>query len=681
MDWNNPNFVAAAITSVTPLICFAIIFIFTRNNHKLSYTISLLGAGACMVAGWYLLLKNWTLEAPLVFTEPWLVSGEFIRIPFGFLLDPLSLIMLTIVVTIVFLVQLYSVGYMEGDPGMGRYFSFLSLFSWSMTNLVIAPELIQLYVFWELVGLSSYLLIGFWYEKWSASQAGKKAFVVTRIGDVGMFLGLAIIVLHPDIHTLDILKLNNLDGAAVMGPGLLTLSAILVFTGSIGKSAQFPLHVWLPDAMEGPTPVSSVLHSATMVAAGVYLLARIFPFYAQSPDAMLFALTIGTVTMLLASTMGMVASDIKQVWAYSTISQLGFMIMGLAAGAYTAGVFHLTTHAAFKCLLFNAAGALIHTYHTNDFFVMSEKGAREQKVPLYTMTVAACALAGLPFFAGFFSKEAIIAGLEGLENPVWLIAGLVGAAMTAYYTFRVIFVLWRPASEVMPYAPAVMAKDAHATHGGHGAHGGHGGHDAHHGCPTVMAVPLIILAIFSVVLGYIGQPLQRFLMRDASVARILEQLSGAGAHHGEAAGHGAEAAVHHGGGLLAALGIHITPMLFIAIGVALTGVAFAWLDWGRKGCKRVGFLSAMPAVEELFRRKWYFDDMYRWLIDNVLYGLFSRACILHDRRVIDGGVDGVVGATVGGGRVLSFIQFGLIQYNFVIVFAVVGLISLYFLFG
>ena len=673
MDFNNPNCLAAAITSAVPLICFLIIFVFTRNNHKLSYWISLTGAAACMLAGWYLLFHNWGITQPIIFTEWWLVSGDFIRIPFGFLLDPLSLIMLNIVVTIVFLVQLYSIGYMEGDPGMGRYFSFLSLFSWSMTNLVIAQELIQLYVFWELVGLASYLLIGFWYEKWSASQAGKKAFVATRIGDVGMFLGLAIIVLHPSIHTLDITKLNQLDAVGLMGPGLLTLSAILVFTGSIGKSAQFPLHVWLPDAMEGPTPVSSVLHSATMVAAGVYLLARVFPFYSQSPDAMTFALAIGTITMLLSSTMGMVASDIKQVWAYSTISQLGFMIMGLAAGAYTAGVFHLTTHAAFKCLLFNAAGALIHTYHTNDFFVMSEKGARSQKVPVYTMTVAACALAGLPFFAGFFSKEAIIAGLERLNNPLWLVAGLVGAGMTAYYTFRVIFVLWRPSSEVVAYAPPLMAKDAHGApaHGaGHGAAHGHDEH--HHGTPAVMAIPLIVLATLSVVLGYFGQPIQRFLAGDPSVAKALEHLGAVGGH-----GEGHEAA----SGILAALGVHLNPMLFIAIGIALSGVALAWLDWGRKGCKRVGFLHVAPGLEELFRRRWYFDDMYRWLIDNVLYGIFSRTCITHDRKVIDAGVDGVVGATVGGGRVLSFAQFGLIQYNFLIVFSVVAAIGLYLLFG
>jgi NADH-quinone oxidoreductase subunit L len=673
MDWSNPNFVAALITSMVPILCFVIIFVFTRDNHKLSYTISIAGAFACMAAGWYLLYNLWGITKPVVFSEMWLSSGAFIRVPFGYLLDPLSLIMLNIVVTIVFLVQVYSVGYMEGDPGTGRFFSFMSLFSWSMTNLVIAQELVQLYVFWELVGLSSYLLIGFWYEKWSASQAGKKAFVVTRIGDVGMFIGMAIIILHPNIHSLDIRTLNQLDAVGALGPGLLTISAILVFTGSMGKSAQFPLHVWLPDAMEGPTPVSSVLHSATMVAAGVYLLARIFPFYSQSPDAMLFALSIGTITMLLASTMGMVASDIKQVWAYSTISQLGFMIMGLAAGAYTAGVFHLTTHAAFKCLLFNAAGALIHTYHTNDFFVMSAKGAaKTQKVPVITTTIAACALAGLPGFGGFFSKEAILGGLEKLNNPIWLICGLVGAGMTAYYTFRVVFVLWKPSTQVLALdgaAPDAHGHGAPAAHGaGHDAHGHDGGH---HGTPAVMAIPLCILAFFAVVLGYIGQPLQKFLAGDPLIAKALERLS---------AGH-AEEAVEHGGGLLAALGVHLNPMLFIAVGIALSGIIFAWYDWGRTGAKRVGFLSKFPLFEELFRRKWYFDDFYRWLIDRVLYGLFSRACIMHDRRVIDSGVDGVAGVTVGGGRVLSFIQFGLVQYNFVIVFAVVGAIGLYLLFG
>jgi NADH-quinone oxidoreductase subunit L len=678
MDWNNPNCLAAAITSATPLICFLIIFIGTRNNHKLSYCISILGAATCMVAGWYLILKNWGNPTSMVFSVPWLVSGDFIRIPFGFLLDPLSLTMLGIVVTIVFLVQVYSIGYMEGDPGTGRYFSFLSLFSWSMTNLVIAPELIQLYVFWELVGLSSYLLIGFWYEKWSASQAGKKAFVVTRIGDVGMFLGLAIIILHPNVHTLDILKLNSEGVAAALGPGLLTLSAILVFTGSMGKSAQFPLHVWLPDAMEGPTPVSSLLHSATMVAAGVYLLARVFPFYSQSPDAMTFALCIGTITMLLASTMGMVASDIKQVWAYSTISQLGFMIMALSAGAYAAGVFHLTTHAAFKCLLFNGAGALIHTYGTNDFFVMSEKGARNQcRLTVICLTIAACALAGLPGFGGFFSKEAILGGLEEMHNPIWLIAGLLGAGMTAYYTFRVIFTLWRPTSEVMALdgggagghdAPAAHGHAAPAAHDAHG--GGHG--DGHHGLHPAMAFTLCVLAFFSVALGYIGQPLQKWLASDASVARALAHLRG---------GEAAEAVHHEAGGLLASVGVHINAMLFIAVGIAVGGVLLAWYDWGRTGAKRVGFLHRAPKLEELFRHKWYFDDFYRWVIDKVLYGVFSRACILHDRRVIDAGVEGVVGITVGGGRALSFAQFGLIQYNFLIVFAVVGAIGLYFLLG
>ena len=253
---------------------------------------------------------------------------------------------------------------MAGDPGFSRYYAFQSLFAWAMMNMVIAPSMFQLFIFWELVGLASYLLIGFYYEKYSASQAGKKAFVMTRFGDMGFFLGLIILVLG--FGNLDILDLNEAGKTHALPNILITISAMLIFCGVIGKSAQFPLLTWLPDAMEGPTPVSALLHSATMVAAGVYMFSRIFPFFAASPDAMTMALTIGTITMLLSSTMAMVTYDLKQVWAYSTVSQLGFMVMALAAGGYFAGVFHLTTHAGFKALLFLCSGIFIHEYHTND---------------------------------------------------------------------------------------------------------------------------------------------------------------------------------------------------------------------------------------------------------------------------------------------------------------------------
>jgi NADH-quinone oxidoreductase subunit L len=313
-------------------------------------------------------------DRPLIFQTTWLASGTM-AIPIGIQLDPLSLLMFTVVAVICLLVQVYSLGYMSGDPGFGRYYGCMSLFAWAMLTLTVSSSLLQLYIFWELVGLASYLLIGFWFEKFSASEAGKKAFVMTRTGDVAFLLGLVLLWLQ--LGTLDMPLLN--DPQAVgrqLSPGMITLTALLIFGGIVGKSAQFPLLTWLPDAMEGPTPVSALLHSATMVAAGVYLFARLFGFFSLSPTAMGVCLAIGTISMLMAATMAMVARDIKQVWAYSTISQLGFMLMGLGAGSLFAGVFHLTTHAGFKALLFLSAGVFIHHHDTNDMFEIGRRGGR-----------------------------------------------------------------------------------------------------------------------------------------------------------------------------------------------------------------------------------------------------------------------------------------------------------------
>ena len=393
----------------------------------------------------FLLVRHWGAAEPIHYAARWLIAGD-VHIPFGFLLDPVSLLMLSLVAAISFLVQVYSLGYMAGDPGFSRYYAFQSLFAWAMMTLSISSAMLQLYVFWELVGLSSYLLIGFWYEKFSATQAGKKAFVMTRLGDVSFFIGLLLVLLH--LGNLEILEMNSPEAAARMPSGLLTLAALLIFGGIVGKSAQFPLMTWLPDAMEGPTPVSALLHSATMVAAGVYLFARLFPFLSHSADAMTVFLAIGTVSMLLASTMAMVSRDIKRVWAYSTISQLGFMIMGLAAGSLFAGSFHLTTHAGFKALLFLCSGVWVHLYETNDVYEISGRGGRRLKTPMVCLVIAAAALSGLPPLSGFFSKEVILAALADLRNPLWLAAGLLGVFLTAYYAFRLVFIILFPRGEV-----------------------------------------------------------------------------------------------------------------------------------------------------------------------------------------------------------------------------------------
>jgi len=632
--FQDPTLLAAALAALLPFVTFALIMIFTRPYPKLSAALSIAAVSVSLCCALFLLGSHWHLEKPIQYTAKWMISGD-IYIPFGFLLDQLSLLMLTIVALISFLVQVYSLGYMAGDPGFARYYAFQSLFAWAMMTMSIAPTMLQFYVFWELVGLASYLLIGFYYEKFSASEAGKKAFVMTRFGDIAFFLGLLLVLFN--FGNLNILDMNSVDVTARMSPALITLCAILIFGGVAGKSAQFPLLTWLPDAMEGPTPVSALLHSATMVAAGVYMFARIFPFFSNSTTAMTTFLAIGTITMLLASTMAMVTRDIKQVWAYSTISQLGFMVMGLAAGSYFAGIFHLTTHAGFKALLFLCSGVFIHEYETNDFFEMGKRGGRGLKVPMVCITLAAAALSGLPPLSGFFSKEAIMGGLAELHNPVWLWAGLLGAFLTAYYSFRLIFAI---------LFPNKIEKAHHGEHGGHG-HGHDGGHH-HAGIYWVMAWPLIILAAITLVLGFFQTPLENFLV----------------GHHG-----GGEA---HGG--------HHTWLLYVAVGLALSGVGLAWLEFGRKGASQVGFIEKVEPISALFANRWYIDHFYRRFLDYFIYGIVSNLFTRNDRRVIDGGIDGICRATVGSGWALSFLQSGMLQYNLMVMFAVLALVALYFFF-
>jgi len=636
---------AAALATCLPFFSMAIILLFTRENPRLSCTISISAVTVSLGCALYLLCTLWHAQAPLQYQVSWLTADNLV-VPYGYLLDPLSLLMLTIVAVISFLVQVYSVGYMAGDPGFSRYYAFQSLFAWAMMSMVVAPSMLQLFIFWELVGLASYFLIGFYYEKWSASQAGKKAFVMTRLGDVGFFLGL--IILFLGYGNLGITDINDAARANAISPYLASIAAFLIFCGVVGKSAQFPLITWLPDAMEGPTPVSALLHSATMVAAGVYMFSRVFPFFAVSPDAMSVALAVGTVTMLLASTMAMATYDLKQVWAYSTVSQLGFMVMALGAGGYFAGVFHLTTHAGFKALLFLCSGIFIHEYHTNDMRIIGRRGGRKLVIPMVCMTVGALALSGVFPMAGFFSKEAILGVLAGHPNKIWLMAGLLGALMTAYYSFRLIFFLLFPKGGVEP--------PSHVPN----SHGHEPHEDEHHGYIfRTMAGPVMILAGITLVLGFCQSSLESFLM-------------GAGTHVAVPAAHGS-------GGELGAHGAGHYVLLAAAVGLALAGIAWAWVEFGRKKATREGFLSRLPRTRELFGRRWYMDDFFRKFLDRVVYAGFTSLFTRNDRRVIDGAIDGVCAGTVGGGRLFSFLQSGMLQYNLLLMIAAVGLVVLLFL--
>ena len=626
----------AALIAATmlPFASFLAIIIATRNRPGLSAGLSLGSVTISLACSIFLLVLNFHLAGPIQFSTS-LIASSGVNIPFGFLLDRLNLLMIVVVSTICFLVQVYSLGYMAGDPGFSRYYAFMSLFTWAMMSLALSASLLQLYFFWELVGLSSYLLIGFWYEKFSATQAGKKAFVMTRAGDAAFFIGLLLLFTHTG--DLGIVHLAGRTAVAGISPSFLTLCALLIFGGIVGKSAQFPLLTWLPDAMEGPTPVSALLHSATMVAAGVYLFARLFPFFSMSPVAMSVFLAIGTISMLLASTMAIVSRDIKKVWAYSTISQLGFMIMALGAGGYFAGVFHLTTHAGFKALLFLCSGVFIHRYETNDIYELGRLGARRMLVPTVSIVLAAAALSGLPPLSGYFSKEAIMGSLAGMADPVWLAAGLAGVFMTAYYSFRVIFVL------LFPHAADPDHPDGDTTAPPQAGRAAGLGHSA--GAPSAMAWPLIVLAAITVVLGFFENSFSHFL--------------------GGGAAAGAEAPSW----------LHIAPLA-----LALAGVALAWVEFGRKGAPRTGFVDRIPVLYRLFSERWYIDRFYGLLLDLVIDRGISRLCYLNDRKVIDGSIDGICEGTVESGRVLAFLQTGMVQYRLLAIFGVLALLALCFYF-
>lgn len=619
------SIIAAAMATLLPLVTFGLIMVFTRGNPKLSAALSLSTVATAFGCALFLLIRHWHMEAPLLSTGRWLTSGTF-ALPFGFLLDPVSLLMLTVVAAICFLVQVYSIGYMAGDPGFSRYYAYMSLFAWAMMSLTLSPTLLQLYIFWELVGLASYLLIGFWFEKFSASEAGKKAFVMTRFGDVAFFLGLLLVLFN--LGNVNILDINRPDVFHRLPPGKLTLASLLIFGGIIGKSAQFPLLTWLPDAMEGPTPVSALLHSATMVAAGVFLFARLFPFFNLSSTTMMICLLIGTISMLLSSTMAMVARDIKQIWAYSTVSQLGFMIMGLAAGSFTAGVFHLTTHAFFKALLFLCSGVFIHAYGTNDMVEIGRNGGRRLKIPMGCIILAAAALAGLPPLSGFFSKEMILGALLDLDNPIWIAAGLLGAFLTDYYAFRLVFVILFPPTLREPE----VAGHSHTRH--------NAVHD------WVMNTPLLLLAAMTLVTGFGQDGLTAFL------------------HFGNVP----EGAGHH------------LWLPLVTLGLAAAGIGLAWFEYGRRSASQIGFVDRMPAVHKLFAERWYLDRFWRWFLDIVIYRVFSRLCAQNDRKIIDKGIDGMGAGTIETGRLLSRIQGGMIQYRLIMMFVVIVFLSLYYFF-
>ena len=597
---------AAVLAQAAPLAACLTILIGLRARPRAAAGLATLSLVVALGATAYLVVVVAVPNVHWVAQTTWLPVADGPALAFGVFFDPLAATMSFVVAFITLAVMVYSLGYMAGDAGFARYFGFLALFAWAMLGLVLASNLLQVLVFWELVGLASFLLIGFWFEQSAPAAAARKAFLMTRAGDVGFLLGVLLLIRALGNATIpDVIAAAG--PAGIFSPRFTATVAILLLMGVIGKSAQGPLFTWLPDAMEGPTPVSALLHSATMVAAGVFLVARLHGFFAAAPEVMRGLLWLALVTALATATMAMVAEDIKRVLAYSTISQLGYMLMALAAGSVTAGFFHLTTHAGFKALLFLASGIFIHHAHSNEMRVIATKQPRSQRAGVIGLVSGSLALAGVIPFSGYFSKEAVLATLGHNAGTAALALAYLGAGLTAYYTFRMVW-LTIPVGAVG--AEGAVGKANHEPSGGDRA----------------MAWSVLVLSALTLVLGYLG-------------GWLAARLGHEGVEHGPFA---------FGAGPL------------VALALVAAGIALAWVEFGRRGAARAGFAERVPALRDFFGDNWYLDRLYGATL--VRWGTaLSRAARWHDHTVLDGASDGVASGTVWGGRILARVQGGYVQ--------------------
>lgn len=563
---------------------------------------------------------------------PWIHSGSFVA-NFSLQFDPLSAIMALVVTGVGLLIHIYSAGYMAEDWGYSRYFTYLNLFTFAMLILVMASNMVLMFVGWEGVGLCSYLLIGFWFEKHSAANAGKKAFIVNRVGDAGFILGMLFLFLQ--VGSTEFGKINQALADGSLGPGMITLIALLLFVGATGKSAQIPLYVWLPDAMEGPTPVSALIHAATMVTAGVYMVSRMNYLYSLSELASLVVASIGALTAIFAATMALTQNDIKRVLAYSTISQIGYMFIGCGVGAYAAGMFHLYTHAFFKSLLFLAAGSVMHALSGE--LDMRRMGGLKKYLPVTypTFLIGAVAISGVPFFSGFFSKDAILtqAFAQG-KYFIWAL-GVLGAVLTAFYMFRLIFLTFYGEERVEER----VRKHIHES-------------------PKVMTIPLILLAFFSVIAGYIGLPV--VLGEKANLFfRFLEPTI---------------KIVHE-----PHLNLSTEWMLIlISVFVSLTGIYVAYVFYLKSPLIPHKLVSTFPRIYKVLYNKYYVDEAYAAVFVKPLVIGSEKIYNQFDLKVIDGAVNGSASATGFLSKILSYLQTGLIK-DYALIFLLGAVILLGFL--
>lgn len=635
-------------------------------------------AGAAMVLSFMLLWSQLQGSAPYTQIFEWAAAGNF-HLSMGYTIDHLSSLMLTIVSTITFLVMIYTDGYMAHDPGYVRFYAYLSIFSSSMLGLVISPNLVQIYIFWELVGMASYLLIGFWYDRASAADACQKAFITNRVGDFGLLLGILGLYWATDSFEFTVVgeRLTQLVESGAIAGALAALFAVLVFLGPVAKSAQFPLHVWLPDAMEGPTPISALIHAATMVAAGVFLIARMYPVFEEIPLAMNTIAWTGCSTAFLGATIAITQNDIKKGLAYSTISQLGYMVMAMGVGAYGAGLFHLMTHAYFKAMLFLCSGSVIHGMEgvvghdpvlAQDMRLM---GGLRKYMPITATTflIGTLAICGIPPFAGFWSKDEIL-GSTFAANPVMWAIGWLTAGVTAFYMFRMYFSTFEGnfrgnemdirkellaangAEPAVAFGPGAM--DAKELAHGHDEHHSHGHSEYPHESPLTMTFSLMALAVPSVFLGLVGTPFANYFEQfihppSETLAEVLE--------HAEE--------------------FDLTEFLVMggsSVGIALIGITLASLMYMSRKIDPSAIAQKIQPLYQLSLNKWYFDD-----INEVLFVKGSRRLARQvlevDSRVVDGAVNLTGFITVITGEGLKYFENGRAQFYALIVFvAVLGLV-------
>jgi len=633
-----------------PLVSFLLISFFIRPFYNRYDRYS--GYLTIFTIGGAFALSLWALQSVLGHegeigwkAHSWIAVGN-LDISLGILMDPLTAILLVVVTGVSLAVQVYSQGYMRGDPGYSRYFAFMSLFTASMLGLVLARNIVQLYAFWELVGLSSYLLIGFWYNRPAAAAAAKKAFLVTRLGDVGFLLAILYLFFNKEaffsqgLNPFDIGHINliaqggEMAGVQViaLGSGVATWIALGIFAGAVGKSAQFPLHVWLPDAMEGPTPVSALIHAATMVVAGVFLVARFFPLFESSTTAMNIVAVIGGFTAIFAATMGLVMNDIKRVLAYSTVSQLGYMMMALGVGAYDAAIFHLFNHAFFKALLFLGAGSVNHASGTFDMRYM---GGLKRYMPwtYITFLIAALSISGIFPLAGFWSKDEILVGAfnhPGVIGTLVFWMALVAAFMTAFYIFRALFMTFHG-----EFRGGVEAEEGSQA-------SGHGVHLAE--SPRVMVVPLVFLAVPAMVSGFLANPVSAAWGLGIVPIHWFSELLGN----------------------VAMVEVHPEAFDFLmAFGstlVALAGIGLAYLMYYTRTVSPEKVTAALRPAYNAAYRKYYFDDLYEdWITRRGFYKIVAGGTDWVDRNIVDRVVVGIAYLGRNVGRVIATLETGQVQ--------------------